>query len=779
LDGVPIGHPGYQTSNKKCRCSLMSSWAALLSQPGRIKMNKHLKYLLVVASLILFSSGLITKMQAQEEEPIAYIGHGAFFDQNGKQIEVTLAFVAKAQDWYRTKLLSSLTDSQKNEFGRIEEELNTGIEAVGQDRLVVQQHLLDWLVANSESIRQDGRTIGKLKALKYALHFKLPARAGIGNFKHGEEFKVNPEIDKKLRSPEFTPREIQLNSATINTGQAYIDECVSAGVPIPPPIGELDPAGLTGWRSMGFIPSDQVFIEGTPAEVRVFQSSSPEGMCIALPRYTDETLSTVYLDGVICLGKASSKVCFWDNQKNDMGFSFPSGDKIPIGVPDLSVDPNGRFQAGGFELEGGSGGVCTDCHAGQNPYIIHPKLDLGGGLLMEELNIPPLNLPTFSASRYDPLVAASWPQNQLSHSPALVPAACVGCHNAGGTAGAFPHLSSELGQYCGILAQAIARTMPPGNPGGLVNDPTVRAFQDWCNVPASAGPSDRGDPHITTTNGINYDFQAAGEFTALRNSATNFELQVRQTPVSTASVVGPDPHTGLTGCVSINTAVAVRLGPYRVSYQPRIYSAGGESVLQLYINGRPVLISPQGIDLGGGRIVPVAIGNGIEIFFPDQTRLLVISDWWPSQNKWYMNIDLFNATGREGLMGAITSGNWLPRLPDGSSLGPMPAFLPQRFIDLNQKFADAWRLTDITSLFTYAPGTSTATYTNLNWPPQTPPCIIPGSPIPPAQPLDPEYAQRLCREIRDEKMRAQCVFDVTVTGQPGFAQTYLRTQQLR
>jgi hypothetical protein len=545
-------------------------------------MIKHVKYWLVAAGLIMFLAGLIPKLEAQEEEPIAYIGHGAFFDQNGKQIKVTLEFVAKAQDWYRTKLLAGLTESQKVEFERIEGELNNSIGAAGQVRLVVQQHLLEWLVATSKSSSEDRRMIGKLKALKSALRFRLPAREGIENFKYGEKFKMNPDIEEKLKAPEFAPGEAKPNTATTNEGQAYINECSAAGVPIPPPIGQLDPAGLTGWRSLGFIPDGEQFIVGTPAEVRVYQSEAPEGVCIALPRYVDGTLDEVTLDGVICLGKASSKVCFWDNQMDGNDFNFPSGAIIPIGVPDLSINPDGLYQGGGAEIEFGSGGVCTDCHAGQNPYIIHPYSDLdptSGTLLMGDLGKPPLSLPMFSTSRYDPLVGASWPQNQLSHSPALVPAACKICHVAGGQGGAFPHLSSELNGpvgYCKtILTQAIERTMPPSAPGSLKNDQSILDFLAWCGSPASAGPSGRGDPHLTTTNGINYDFQAAGEFTVLRNSATDFELQARQSPVATASVVGPDAHTGLTSCVSINTAVAVRIGRYHVSYQPSFSSAEG------------------------------------------------------------------------------------------------------------------------------------------------------------------------------------------------------------
>ena len=39
--------------------------------------------------------------QDTETEPIATIGHGGFFDHEGRQIVLTLEFVAQVQDWYR------------------------------------------------------------------------------------------------------------------------------------------------------------------------------------------------------------------------------------------------------------------------------------------------------------------------------------------------------------------------------------------------------------------------------------------------------------------------------------------------------------------------------------------------------------------------------------------------------------------------------------------------------------------------------------------------------
>jgi hypothetical protein len=103
--------------------------------------------------------------------------------------------------------------------------------------------------------------------------------------------------------------------------------------------------------------------------------------------------------------------------------------------------------------------------------------------------------------------------------------------------------------------------------------------------------------------------------------------------------------------------------------------------------------------------------------------------------------------------------------------------LHQRYIDLNQTFADAWRVTNTTSLFDYAPGTSTSTFTYASWPPEKPPCLVPQTPV--AKPLDSATAVSLCRNVKDKNLNANCVFDVTVTGEPGFANLFNLTQQIR
>lgn len=284
---------------------------------------------------------------------------------------------------------------------------------------------------------------------------------------------------------------------------------------------------------------------------------------------------------------------------------------------------------------------------------------------------------------------------------------------------------------------------------------------------------DNGDPHLTTVDGTHYNFQSAGEFVLLRGGGV--EIQTRQTPVATTSDSGPDPHDGLTTCVSLNTAVAARVGSHQVSFQPDLNVPPG---MQLRIDGNPATLNPDGIDLtGGGRVAPTAVGGGLEIQFPDDTMLTAVPGWWGAQGKWFLDLRVSRTRATDGIMGTIAPGSWLPALPNGQSLGPMPDSLNQRFVDLNQTFADAWRVTSPTSLFHYPAGTSTQTFTRPNWPPAKPPCTLPGET--PAVPVAAAAAQAACNGVRGETARADCIVDVTVTGEVEFARVYLLSQKLR
>lgn len=285
-----------------------------------------------------------------------------------------------------------------------------------------------------------------------------------------------------------------------------------------------------------------------------------------------------------------------------------------------------------------------------------------------------------------------------------------------------------------------------------------------------------GDPHLTTVEGIHYDFQSAGEFVALREG-NGMEIQTRQTPVQTTMNPPTSAYSGLASCVSLNTAVAARVGSHRVTYQPNpIPDSGG---MQLRVDGVLTALGTQGINLPpAGRVVKAPVGDGIEIDFPNGTVLSVVQNWWASQAKWYLTVKVLRTPANEGILGAIKPGSWLPALPDGSSLGLRPVALHDRYVDLNETFADAWRVTDASSLFDYAPGTSTHTFTFDAWPLESPPCLIAGSDDIPAKPLDKATAVELCRPVTGKDANANCVFDVRVTGEPGLVKTYQLAQQI-
>ncbi len=321
--------------------------------------------------------------------------------------------------------------------------------------------------------------------------------------------------------------------------------------------------------------------------------------------------------------------------------------------------------------------------------------------------------------------------------------------------------------------------MPCGGP--WLSQADINTIARW--ITGSPAYSE-GDPHIRTIDGQNYDFQSAGEFVLLRGE--NLEIQTRQIPIDTGSPLGPDQHTELSSCVSLNGAVAVRVHDQRITYQPNLSGQPDPSGLQLRINGKLTTLTAAGIPVGSGvRIMQTTAPAGIRIEAPGGSAVIVTPRFWDYWQVWHMDVNVVRARATEGIMGAIAPGSWLPALPDGTSLGRKPDELPQRYIDLYERFESAWRVTDSTTLFDYARGTSTSTFTIESWPienPQT--CQVPRqtgvpAPKPPLPALTLTAAQQACAGIVTADRKINCIKDVMVTGDTHFAATYTLTDQIQ
>jgi hypothetical protein len=304
-----------------------------------------------------------------------------------------------------------------------------------------------------------------------------------------------------------------------------------------------------------------------------------------------------------------------------------------------------------------------------------------------------------------------------------------------------------------------------GPAGGSTYSIIANKLDELCKRPATAAPkssgpsrpcgtsctSSNGDPHMLTVSQQNYAFQAAGEFTLLRSSDGSVDIQARQEPFGTS------------GYVATNTAIAAKAGSHRVG----VYVTGAG--LQAHVDGAVADLSAGPTDLGSGARIS-AIGNGFEIDFPDGTKV-----WALSVGQYGINVQIRPSDGLKasgvGLLGAVIPGGMgLPALPDGTRL-PAATDAHQRHNVLYGQFADAWRVTDSTTLFDYDSGKSTASYTDKSYPADTKDLAL--TDLTSGQQAAGNSA---CSAINDAALHDDCVFDVGVTGETGFADSYGATQ---
>ena len=290
--------------------------------------------------------------------------------------------------------------------------------------------------------------------------------------------RYRAETDRRSNLPldvqDFAAKNGMMKAGTSASGREYIEECRKAGVPIPPDWGSTD------WTHEGDLTTNFLGF-GNPAEVWRADSDSPKGLCVALPRVSGSNISAL---GIICLGTESSRSCFFDASDVPVGADMPITD----------------FLAGDDLFNG----VCTDCHAGENPFVVHPG---------SPLDMWPDNQ---SVAWQLPLIKPSWPQNPgpfgllaavpINKLPPDNDGSCLSCH-AQGQFGRFPDilaLNSWKGgksDYCRVvLKQAIGNTMP--GPGSA-HDKHVQAMLAFCGQSTPPGgevppPDTRDNPEVVS-----------------------------------------------------------------------------------------------------------------------------------------------------------------------------------------------------------------------------------------------------------------------------------------
>ena len=295
---------------------------------------------------------------------------------------------------------------------------------------------------------------------------------------------VNRVMDSQYRRRilKQDPNEKGLNRigalSTSNSGSDYIEECVQNGVPVPDVV-------LNGqWKNHGVL-KDDFLGAGRESELWSWESSNPDGVCVALPRWNDENLAELF--GIVCLGRVTNKVCFFDNKNRHPNYDpfFADRNNPGYGIENF---------LGGFELDENEGGMCSDCHGGENPFIVHPN-DSAFIALKSAVSINSNAWP-------EPIVHPDWYQNPypipVSQFPAVNSGSCTQCHN-GASGTRFPILSTATPGYCGkVLGNAVAPkgTMPSNGEDPALYQSHIRFLKRRCDgdpirkVPATTETDD-------------------------------------------------------------------------------------------------------------------------------------------------------------------------------------------------------------------------------------------------------------------------------------------------
>ena len=384
--------------------------------------------------------------------PIAAVGHGMVITPDGSVVEPTPDFARSAQQTYIERLLNEASPEVRTAF---EQERSISEPEVGAPReFAMRAELIDWLIERVQ-----------------------PSDAS--------------DISAKNRFLVYAVEPADLAFVESSNRENYVATCRAEGVPTPPDWAD-DPTS-TGWTLSGVIETDFVKRGTATAWYKISTDSTTPGLCIALPRIQDgadpdtgEPRQYIDLLGIICQGKNSGKVCFWDNQED---FYLPMNETKKITEDFVSPD----------EIEATTVDRCTVCHRGENAYIIHPgtALDIDRKVHGDGWKFNPRESYLRASKWVEPLVHDAWFKNlpwtesdllefravPLADDGVRPETSCFDCHYEGGEGGALGQLGPD---YCtSVLLKSLDVTMPPqayldgvNTPDNLPHTPSV-GHQDF------------------------------------------------------------------------------------------------------------------------------------------------------------------------------------------------------------------------------------------------------------------------------------------------------------
>jgi von Willebrand factor type D domain len=293
---------------------------------------------------------------------------------------------------------------------------------------------------------------------------------------------------------------------------------------------------------------------------------------------------------------------------------------------------------------------------------------------------------------------------------------------------------------------------------------------EGCGGGGEGNAASAGDPHQMTFSGADYDFQASGEFTLVKSTTDDLEIQIRQQPFPGAA------------SVAVDTATAMQVSGTIVELA---VNASGD--LQLWVNRNAVPYASR--TLSGGGKLSVQTPWSAKVTWPDGTAVTVFTiDTTASphhvltcNSKHAINLIVTVPQSRfghlEGLLGD-------PGAPPGELVGSngttynvdelaQPWQSVHNFDLLYHQFGQSWRVSQQNSLFYYPKGASAASFTDPAFPSRA-------LTVSSLTPTTVAAAKRDCKAegVTNSDLLADCIYDTGLSGAQGtcFAGAEARVQ---
>jgi hypothetical protein len=143
----------------------------------------------------------------------------------------------------------------------------------------------------------------------------------------------------------------------------YMAFCRKARVPIPPDWSLT----TTEWQLQGDLGTGRNLLQpGRNAFVWTYSDPVRKGACVALPRGSGGARGG--LAGIICQSATTGNACFWDSRKRDNSDPMKAMPVLDWSTETLKIS---ELKDASNLTEPGSG-VCTDCHRGDNVFLMSP-----------------------------------------------------------------------------------------------------------------------------------------------------------------------------------------------------------------------------------------------------------------------------------------------------------------------------------------------------------------------------------------------------------------------